>query len=196
MSNELNQVLKQRRQKASELADLGVNLYANDFTPSHPVKELLTMAEEITDETEADQGPSYTIGGRIIALRKFGKAAFLHIQDESGRIQIYVKRDVVGTDAYAIFKKLDIGDIAGFSGRLFRTNKGELTLQAVTVKPITKSLRPLPEKFHGLTDIETRYRQRYVDLIVNQEVRETFIKRTQIIDIIINFFKEKDFLEV
>ena len=196
MTDELNQVLKQRRQKASELADLGVNLYANDFTPSHPVKDLLAMAEEVTDETEPDQGPSYTIAGRIIALRKFGKASFLHIQDESGPIQIYVKRDVVGTEAYAIFKKLDIGDIAGFSGGLFRTNKGELTLQAASLKPITKSLRPLPEKFHGLTDIETRYRQRYVDLIVNPEVRDTFRKRVEIIRLIRDFLVNRGFMEV
>ena len=105
MSEELNQVLRQRRQKATDLADLGVNIYANDFKPTHPVKDLLAMAEEITDETEPSQGQTYTIGGRIMALRKFGKAAFLHIQDESGRIQIYIKRDVVGVDAYAIFKK-------------------------------------------------------------------------------------------
>ncbi len=196
MTDELNQVLRQRRQKASELADLGVNLYANDFTPTHPVKELLAMAQEITDETEPEQGPSYTIAGRIIALRKFGKASFLHIQDETGRVQIYVKRDVVGTEVYAIFKKLDIGDIAGFSGGLFRTNKGELTLQASSLTPVTKSLRPLPEKFHGLTDVETRYRQRYVDLIVNPEVRDTFRKRVEIIRLIRDFLVNRGFMEV
>lgn len=196
MSEELNQVLRQRRQKATELADLGVNIYANDFKPTSTVKSLLAMAEEITDETEPDQGQEYTIGGRIMALRKFGKAAFLHIQDASGRIQIYVKRDVVGTEAYAIFKKLDIGDIAGFSGGLFRTNKGELTLQANMVKPVTKSLRPLPEKFHGLTDIETRYRQRYVDLIVNPEVQDTFRKRVEIIKLIRDFLSNRGFMEV
>jgi lysyl-tRNA synthetase class 2 len=196
MSEELNQVLKQRRQKASELADMGVNLYANDFRPTHQLKELLAMAEEITDDSEPGQGPQYIVSGRIIMLRKFGKAAFLHIQDETGRIQIYVKRDVVGDETYAIFKKLDIGDIVGFSGGLFRTNKGELTLQAATVKPVTKSLRPLPEKFHGLTDIETRYRQRYVDLIVNPEVRDTFRKRVEIIRLIRDFLTNRGFLEV
>ncbi|MCK4837826.1 MAG: lysine--tRNA ligase, partial [Desulfobulbaceae bacterium] len=196
MSEELNQVLRQRRQKATDLADLGVNIYANDFKPANSVKDLLGMAEEITDETEPDQGQTYTISGRIMALRKFGKAAFLHLQDESGRIQIYVKRDVVGTEAYAIFKKLDIGDIVGFSGGLFRTNKGELSLQASMVKPSTKSLRPLPEKFHGLTDIETRYRQRYVDLIVNPEVRETFRKRVEIIRLIRDFLTNRGFMEV
>jgi lysyl-tRNA synthetase class 2 len=196
MSEELNQVLKQRRRKAADLADLGVNIYANDFKPTETVKDLLAMAEEINDETDPGQGPTYMIAGRIIALRNFGKASFLHIQDESGRIQIYVKRDVVGTEAYAIFKKFDIGDIAGFSGGLFRTNKGELTLQADLVKPITKSLRPLPEKFHGLTDVETRYRQRYVDLIVNPEVRDTFRKRVEIIRLIRDFLTNRGFMEV
>ncbi len=196
MSEELNQVLRQRRQKAAELADLGINIYANDFKPANSVKDLLGLAEEITDETEPGQGETYTIAGRIMALRKFGKAAFLHLQDESGRIQIYVKRDVVGVETYAIFKKLDIGDIVGFSGGLFRTNKGELSLQASLVKPITKSLRPLPEKFHGLTDIETRYRQRYVDLIVNPEVRDTFRKRVEIIRLIRDFLTNRGFMEV
>ncbi|MFO7607028.1 MAG: lysine--tRNA ligase [Desulfurivibrionaceae bacterium] len=196
MSEELNQVLRQRRQKAADLTNLGVNIYANDFKPTSSVSDLLAMAEEVTDETEPDQGPTCTIAGRIIALRKFGKASFLHIQDETGRIQIYVKRDVVGDEAYSIFKKFDIGDIAGFSGGLFRTNKGELTLQAVMVKPITKSLRPLPEKFHGLTDIETRYRQRYLDLIVNPEVRDTFRKRVEIIRLIRDFLVNRGFMEV
>jgi lysyl-tRNA synthetase class 2 len=196
MSEELNQLLQQRRQKAAELADLGVNIYANDFKPTSAVKNLLAQAETITDESEPEQGPTYTIAGRIMALRNFGKAAFLQIQDETGRIQIYVKRDVVGAAAYTIFKKLDLGDIAGFSGGLFRTNKGELTLQATLVKPITKALRPLPEKFHGLTDIETRYRQRYVDLIVNPEVRETFRKRVEIIRLIRDFLTNRGFMEV
>jgi lysyl-tRNA synthetase class 2 len=196
MSEELNQLLRQRRQKAAELAELGVNIYANDFKPANAVKALLAMAEEISDESEPAQGPTYTIAGRIMALRNFGKAAFLQIQDETGRIQVYVKRDVVGPEAYTIFKKLDLGDIAGFSGGLFRTNKGELTLQATMVKPITKALRPLPEKFHGLTDIETRYRQRYVDLIVNPEVRDTFRKRVEIIRLIRDFLTNRGFLEV
>ncbi len=196
MSEELNQVLRQRRQKASELADMGVNLYANDFKPAHQLKELLARADEINGDSEPSQGTQYIVSGRIIMLRKFGKAAFLHIQDETGRIQIYVKRDVVGEETYAIFKKLDIGDIVGFSGGLFRTNKGELTLQAATVKPVTKSLRPLPEKFHGLKDIETRYRQRYVDLIVNPEVRDTFRKRVEIIRLIRDFLTNRGFLEV
>jgi len=196
MSEELNQVLKQRHQKAAELAEMGVNLYANDFKPEHTVRDLLAEKDHITDETEPDQGTRYTIAGRIMAIRSFGKAAFLHIQDESGRIQVYIKRDVVGQEKYRTFKKLDIGDIAGFSGGLFRTKKNELTLQADSFKAITKSLRPLPEKFHGLTDVETRYRQRYVDLIVNPEVRETFRKRVEIIRLVREFLVNRGFMEV
>ncbi|PKN44923.1 MAG: lysine--tRNA ligase, partial [Deltaproteobacteria bacterium HGW-Deltaproteobacteria-16] len=190
---ELNQVLKQRRQKAQELADLGVNLYANDFRPTHRISDIL--AKNDNPDAPLEEGVK-SVAGRIMALRKFGKAAFLHIQDESGRIQIYVKRDEVGPEVYQIFKKLDLGDIAGFGGALFRTQTGELTIDAASVKPITKSLRPLPEKFHGLTDVETRYRQRYVDLIMNPEVRDTFRKRVEIIRLIRDFLTNRGFMEV
>ncbi len=123
-------------------------------------------------------------------------AAFLEFQDETGKIQIYVKRDVLGQEQFSIFKKLDIGDIAGFTGGMFRTKTGELTLGALEMKLIAKSFRPLPEKFHGLTDVEQRYRQRYVDLIVNPEVRETFRKRVEIIRLVRNFLIERGFIEV
>ncbi len=187
--SELSQILKQRRQKAQELAEGGTSLFANDFQPSHHVKDILQK------DNEKDEGP-ISVAGRIVGLRKFGKASFLHIQDESGRIQVYVKRDLVGQEAYAAFKKWDIGDIAGFTGTLFRTKTDELTIQANTIKLITKSLLPLPEKFHGLTDVETRYRQRYVDLIVNPEVRTTFRKRVEIIRLIREFLTNRHFLEV
>ena len=137
-----------------------------------------------------------SLAGRIVAMRKFGKATFLHIQDETGRLQVYIKQDVVGQEAYNIFKKLDIGDIAGFKGSLFRTKTGEPTLQAISFQHISKSLRPLPEKFHGLTDVEIRYRQRYVDLIVNPEVRDTFRKRVEIIRLVRDFLVNRGFMEV
>ncbi len=190
---ELNQVLKQRRQKAQELAELGVNLYANDFKPGHRISDIL--AKNDNPDAPLEEGIK-SVAGRIMALRKFGKAAFLHIQDETGRIQVYVKRDGVGVETYQIFKKLDLGDIVGFGGVLFRTQTGELTIDAATLKPITKSLRPLPEKFHGLTDVETRYRQRYVDLIMNPEVRDTFRKRVEIIRLIRDFLTNRGFMEV
>ncbi len=193
--DELNQVLQQRRQKSQELADLGVNLYANDYRPSHSIREVLAKAEE-SGATYQGEGPEYAIAGRIMTVRNFGKAAFLHLQDASGRMQVYVKKDAVGDEAYAIFKKLDIGDIAGFKGPLFTTKTGELSIAANIVKPITKSLRPLPEKFHGLTDVETRYRQRYVDLIVNPEVKDTFKKRVEIIRLVRDFLNNRGFMEV
>ena len=193
--DELNQVLQQRRQKSQDLADLGVNLYANDYRPSHAIREVLAKAEE-NGATHHGDGPEYAIAGRIMSVRKFGKAAFLHLQDASGRMQVYVKNDAVGEADYAIFKKLDIGDIAGFKGALFTTKTGELSIAATLVKPITKSLRPLPEKFHGLTDVETRYRQRYVDLIVNPEVKETFKKRVEIIRLVRDFLNNRGFMEV
>ena len=191
--DELNQVLKQRRQKAQELADLGINLYANDFRPLHRISDIL--AGNDNPDKPLEEGIK-TVAGRIMALRKFGKASFLHVQDESARIQVYIRRDEVGTEAYQIFKKLDVGDIAGFSGKLFRTQTGELTIDTTTVKPVTKSLRPLPEKFHGLTDVETRYRQRYVDLIMNPAVRDTFRKRVEIIRLIRDFLTNRGFMEV
>ena len=126
---ELNQVLKQRRQKAQELAELGVNLYANDFRPAHRISDIL--AKNDNPDAPLEEGVK-SVAGRIMALRKFGKAAFLHIQDETGRIQVYVKRDGVGAETYQIFKKLDVGDIAGFGGTLFRTQTGELTIDAAT----------------------------------------------------------------
>ncbi len=191
---ENNQLLRQRRQKADDLAALGVPLYANNFKPTHHIKDILP--EEPDNPDAPLEGGTMAIGGRIVGLRKFGKAAFLHLQDETGRMQVYIKRDTVGPEVYQIFKKLDIGDIAGFTGSLFRTKTGEVTLQATALQPITKSLRPLPEKFHGLTDVEIRYRQRYVDLIVNPEVRDTFRKRVEIIRLVRNFLVNRGFMEV
>lgn len=191
---ESNQILSQRRQKAQELADQGVALYANDFKPGHRIIDLLPTHDP-NHEAELAGGMK-AVAGRIMAMRKFGKAAFLHLQDGTGRLQIHIKQDEVGEAAYAIFRKLDIGDIAGFSGPLFRTKTGEVTLQAMQLRLLTKSLRPLPEKFHGLTDIETRYRQRYVDLMVNPEVRDTFRRRVEVIRMIRDFLTNRGFMEV
>ena len=191
--DELNQILQQRRAKAEELAAMGVELYANNYKPTHQVKDVLP---DNPDPAASLLGGSMSLAGRIVAMRKFGKATFLHLQDETGRLQVYIKQDVVGEEAYNIFRKLDIGDIAGFKGSLFRTKTGEPTLQAISFQSITKSLRPLPEKFHGLTDVETRYRQRYVDLIVNPEVRDTFRKRVEIIRLVRDFLVNRGFMEV
>lgn len=193
MSDELNQILRQRREKARELADMGIDLYPNTFKPTHQIRAI--QPDRADPEAPLMSG-TMALAGRIVAMRKFGKAAFLHLQDETGRIQVYVKQDVVGSESFTVFKKLDIGDIAGFKGSLFRTQTGEVTLQAISLQPVTKSLRPLPEKFHGLTDVETRYRQRYVDLIVNPEVRDTFRKRVEIIRLVRDFLVNRGFMEV
>jgi lysyl-tRNA synthetase class 2 len=198
--DQLNQLLIQRRKKADELAELNVPLYANDFKPTHHIAEVLSSASAKEVASDIENSPNiranFQVAGRILALRKFGKASFLHIQDDSGRIQVYVKKEVVGEEIYSQFKKWDIGDIVGFKGKLFKTKTGELTIQAETIKLITKSLRPLPEKWHGLTDVEMRYRQRYVDLIVNPEVRETFRKRIEIIRLLREFLSNRGYLEV
>jgi lysyl-tRNA synthetase class 2 len=198
--DQLNQLLIQRRKKADELAELNVPLYANDFKPTHHIAEVLSSASAKEVASDIENSPNiranFQVAGRILALRKFGKASFLHIQDDSGRIQVYVKKEVVGEESYSQFKKWDIGDIVGFKGKLFKTKTGELTIQAETIKLITKSLRPLPEKWHGLTDVEMRYRQRYVDLIVNPEVRETFRKRIEIIRLLREFLSNRGYLEV
>lgn len=190
------QLLAQRRQKAAELREMGVPLYPNDFRPSHQIADVLLKAGEIAVDALPEVSFTYRVAGRIVGLRRFGKAAFLHIQDEFARIQVYVKEDVTGSGQYAQFKKWDLGDIAGFEGKLFKTKTGELTILASVIKLITKSLQPLPEKFHGLTDVEIRYRRRYVDLIVNPEVRNTFRKRVEVIRLIREFLTNRGFLEV
>ena len=175
---------------------MGVNLYPNTYRPVHRIAEVKAAGDTAAQETPLPDSPSFCVAGRIIGLRRFGKAAFLHLADETARIQIYVKQDAIGAELYGIFKKIDLGDIAGFNGRLFFTKSGELTILADSFQLITKGLRPLPEKFHGLTDVEIRYRQRYVDLIVNAEVREIFRKRVEIIRFVRKFLTDRNFLEV
>ncbi len=196
MDKQQSQLLKQRREKAQTLADAGVNLFSNSFKHPQQIIDILPRGEALAPESHEDNGGIYRVAGRIMSLRKFGKAAFFHIQDESGRIQIYARKDLLGDDQFALFKKWDVGDIVGVEGKLFKTKTGELSVEATILQMITKSLRPLPEKFHGLTDVETRYRQRYVDLIVNPEVRDTFRKRMEIIRMIREFLANRGFMEV
>ncbi len=195
MENPSN-LLIQRREKAATLAAEGVALYGNSFhTPQH-IAEILPLGEGLAPEEHEAKGTVFRVAGRVISLRKFGKAAFFHLRDASGEMQIYAKQDLVGESAYSLFKKWDVGDIVGVSGKLFKTKTGELSLEAASLELVTKSLRPLPEKFHGLTDVEIRYRQRYLDMIVNPEVANTFKKRVQIIKCIREFMAERGFLEV
>jgi lysyl-tRNA synthetase class 2 len=191
---ELSELLLQRRRKVNALWTAGINPYPNDFKPAHTASDVVAQYGEC-EQIDAPE-VSFVLAGRIIARRSFGKAAFIQIQDRSGRIQVYVRKDDLSEEAFAQFESFDIGDIIGVAGFPFRTQKGELSIHARMVRLLVKSLLPLPEKFHGLTDVETRYRQRYVDLIVNPEVREIFIKRSRIVNLIRQFMSSRDFLEV
>ena len=154
------------------------------------------LSNEIREQFDALEGKTVTLAGRMVSRRIMGKATFAHLLDRAGEMQIYVRRDDVGEDAYKAFKEYDIGDILGVSGKVFRTKTGEVSLHVETLTLLTKSLHPLPEKFHGLTNTDTRYRQRYLDLIVNPEVRDTFVKRSQIMRSLRDFLDGRGFLEV
>jgi lysyl-tRNA synthetase class 2 len=191
---ELSDLLLQRRKKVDALWEAGINPYPNDFRPAHTSKDVADAYAHLENIPENDR--TFVVAGRIIARRSFGKAAFIQMQDRKGRIQLYVKKDAIGEAPFADFQTFDIGDIIGAAGYPFRTKTGELSLHVTSIRLLTKSLLPLPEKFHGLTDVETRYRQRYVDLIVNPEVREVFITRSRVINLIREFMLTHDFLEV
>ena len=187
---DLNQLKKVRREK---LADL----QANGKNPFEITKYDVTChAADVKDNYEEMEGKHVTLAGRIMQKRVMGKASFCNILDQSGNIQSYVARDSIGEEEYKDFKKMDIGDIVGLEGEVFKTKTGEISIHASAVKLLSKSLQILPEKFHGLTNTDTRYRQRYVDLIMNPEVRDTFIKRSKIIASIRNYLNGQGFLEV
>lgn len=194
--SEENLTLAQRREKAEALAALGVNLYSNSFKPAHTATELQPKGDALAAQESEPGGAIYSVAGRILAMRKFGKAAFCTVADRTGQLQVYIKKDIVGEELFETFKKWDIGDIVGFEGPLFKTKVGELSIQARTIIMISKSLRPLPDKWHGLSDIETRYRQRYVDLIVTPESRDVFRKRVQIIRLVREYLTSEGFMEV
>ena len=192
--DEQNVLVRERLRKLEELERAGVDPYPARFTVRHLAADLHREYAALSEEQAA--GPEVAIAGRLMSLRSHGKVTFAHLQDGSGRIQIYLVRDTVGPDAYKLLKKLDVGDHLGVEGQLFRTTTGELTVRARTFQFLSKSLRPLPEKWHGLTDVETRFRQRYLDLIANRPVADTFRKRSRLIAEIRRFFDERGFLEV
>jgi len=189
-SEDLNHILKARRDKLSELQQTGNDPF---FITKYDVDKHST---DIKDNFEKLDGKSVNIAGRLMSKRVMGKASFCHVQDLTGKIQAYVARDSVGEDEYKAFKKLDIGDIVGVTGTVFKTQTGEISIHATDVVLLSKSLKPLPEKFHGLTDTDTRYRQRYVDLIMNEDVKDTFVKRSRIITEIRKFLDGQGFIEV
>ncbi|RLB44282.1 MAG: lysine--tRNA ligase [Deltaproteobacteria bacterium] len=189
-------LIEERLQKVEKLRSMGVNPYPTGFKPSTSIDHVWTHYGQWDQDRLEQEEIEVVLAGRIMSMRDFGKASFLHIKDGTGRIQIYVRKDKVGEDAFKIFKLMDIGDFIGVRGVLFRTRTGELTTLAHEVRLLCKALRPLPEKWHGLTDVETRYRQRYLDLIVNDHVREVFVLRSKIVQAFRGFFIEKGFLEV
>ncbi len=191
-----NELIQQRLKKLAEISASGIRPYAGKFNVSHTAQQLTEAYGQAAKEDLEKERKEVTIAGRIVAMRSFGKACFCHVQDGSGRIQLYFQKNTLGEDKYSLFKKLDIGDFVGGKGFLFRTRTNELTVEVEDFQLLSKSLRPLPEKWHGLTDVEIRYRQRYVDLIVNPEVKNVFILRTRIIQAIRAFLNVREYLEV
>lgn len=191
-----NKLVIERKEKLSRLREAG-NPFVNDFKPENLAKNIIDEFNEFSKEELAQKNIKVSIAGRIMLKRVMGKASFAHIQDSSGQIQLFVTRDELPENFYnSQFKKFDIGDIVAAVGVLFKTNVGELSIRVSLIKLLTKSLQPLPEKFHGLSDQEIRYRQRYVDLIMNEDSRKTFKRRSEIVSYIRNFFNQRDFSEV
>ncbi|MGB3365692.1 MAG: lysine--tRNA ligase [Thermodesulfobacteriota bacterium] len=192
-----NEQFEQRKEKLEQLKESGINPFANDFKPAHLGSDLISKYGELSEDELKENSEEFSLAGRVMAIRDFGKSLFFHIADRSGRLQGYIKRDVVGEDEHKAFKKfVDLGDFVGIKGTLFKTRTGELTLNVTEYKFLTKSLHPLPEKFHGLKDVEVRYRQRYLDLVSNPEIKEIFLTRSKIIKLIRQYLEEKDFVEV
>jgi len=193
---ELKELFLQRKKKLEDLKAEGFPPYPNTFRLSHSVEEINRLYGDKREEEFKGLEERLSVAGRLMRLNNFGKAAFGHIQDRTGRIQGYFRRDQMTPKSFQVFSRLDIGDIVGIRGRLFRTRTGELTVLVEEAELLAKSFRPLPEKWHGLTDLETRYRQRYVDLIVNPHCREIFIVRSRTVDFLRRFLTQRGFLEV
>ena len=194
--DEMNELIRQRLGKLEELRAEGVEPYRARYRVDHAIGPLVAEYGPQSADALAEAAVGVGVAGRMMSLRDMGKTAFAHLQDATGRLQIYVRQDDIGEDAFGRFKRFDIGDFVGVEGTLIKTKTGELTVRADAVVLVTKSLRPLPEKWHGLKDIETRYRQRYVDLVVNEEVRELFRLRSRLIQLIRHFLDARGFLEV
>jgi lysyl-tRNA synthetase class 2 len=186
---ELNELMQVRRDKLQDLYDLGIDPFGEKFERTH-------TAQEIIDGFGVLENEEAKICGRIMSMRTHGKASFADLVDHTGRIQLYFRVNTLGEEGYALLQKLDIGDILGITGKVFRTRRGEISVEVLDLKFLSKSLRPLPEKWHGLKDVDLRYRQRYVDLIVNPGVREVFETRSKIIQIMRSFLTDRGYIEV
>ena len=188
-TEDLNELMKVRREKLAAITDKGIEPFGRNYDATH-------HAQAILDNFDSLEGQTVKVSGRLVAVRGHGKASFAHVTDMSGKIQIYFRQDAMGEAKYEELHLADIGDIIGVEGTVFRTQRGEISVKAATFTFLAKALRPLPEKFHGLKDVEMRYRQRYLDLIMNPEVKDTFVKRSRIISTLRQLLDEKDFLEV
>lgn len=186
---DINELMRVRRDKMITIEEKGIEPFARKYDVTYHANDVITQFETL-------EGQTVKLAGRIMAIRGHGKTSFVNVMDISGRVQVYFRQDVIGEDQYENFKLLDIGDIIGIEGTVFKTQRGEMSVKISSFEILAKSLRPLPEKWHGLKDVETRYRQRYLDLIVNPEVRNTFITRSKIIKSVRRLLDERDYLEV
>lgn len=196
MSEEINEHIQVRLDKLEVLREKGLDPFGDKFERTHLASDLIEAYDQFTKEELEEKAIEATVAGRIMTKRGKGKAGFSHIQDFSGQIQLYIRTDKIGEEAYELFNIADLGDIVGVKGTVFKTKVGELSIKADKFQVLTKSLRPLPEKFHGLKDVEQRYRQRYLDLITNPASKETFIMRSKIIQSMRRYLDEAGFLEV
>ena len=188
------ELIGERKRKLAEIRNIGINPYPYSFNPTHKAADLHATYNSLLPEQHTEV--SARVAGRIVGLRRMGKATFMHVLDDTEKLQLYFKQDNMGEEKYGFLKLLDIGDWVGITGFIFKTKTGEVTLDVRTCELLCKSLRPLPEKWHGLQDTELRYRQRYVDMIVNPGVRKTFLQRSQIIRCIRDFFHDRNYVEV
>ena len=188
-------IIEKRREKIEALKQRNIPLFPNGFVVNHSVRDIRDSIDRNPDEL-SEEGPFFQTAGRLMAVNRFGKTCFIRFRDRTGQLQAYLRRDRLDGEAFELLKQLDVGDFIGLHGTMFKTRTGEWTLLADQLKLLAKATRPLPEKYHGLRDPEKRYRRRYIDLLMNEQVRELFVKRSRIIQLIRNFFLARDFLEV
>ncbi len=189
-----NKLVKERKKKLKEIREMGVEPYPHDFSKEDRAVEITEEYKDLDEGEKTDD--SVVTAGRVMRLRNMGKASFFDIKDSSGEVQLYIREDEIGEEVYELFNKIDIGDFIGAEGTIFKTHKGEVTVNVQEFTLLSKSLRPLPEKYHGLMDKELRYRKRYLDLLTNSDVREVFEKRSKVIKAMKNFLESEGFLEV
>src|SRR4030043_236539 len=189
----LKHIAQQRQEKLAKIRGQGINPYPRSYHRSHTTQEAVALYQQIESSPNKIAGPEFSLAGRITAIRFIGKIAFFDILDGSGKIQAFFSRDIIGDEKYEFLHEIDIGDIIGVTGKLFRTKAGEISIEVKDFALLAKSLQPLPEKWHGLVDVEKRYRQRYLDLISNAEVKPIFRLRSQIVSTVRLFLNELGF---